>query len=189
MMNDEIARLSAKYGAPLRVHESLPSGAFDPLRSPRTGEVAMVVLRKSGGVLLNTKDFYPEGAFRIPTGGVKPGEAVEAALLRETREETNLEVEVVRFLAVITYHAPGRANAFTTYAFLLREVSGELRVNDPDERISGWREVEAADLKGVAERLAGLEGEWRGWGVFRSVVHRVVGEMLRGETANGKRET
>ncbi|OGG55541.1 MAG: hypothetical protein A3F84_29120 [Candidatus Handelsmanbacteria bacterium RIFCSPLOWO2_12_FULL_64_10] len=178
MMNDEIARLSARYGAPLRVHESLPTGAFDPLRSPRAGEVAMVVLRKNGKVLLNTKDFYPDGAFRIPTGGIQPGEPVEAALLRETKEETNLDVAVERFLAVITYHAPERPKAFTTYAFLMREVSGELKVNDPDEGISGWREVDASELKGVAERLAGLAGEWRGWGVFRSVVHRVVGELL-----------
>ena len=177
-MDDEIATLSARYGAPLLVTESLPSGVFSPLSSPRAGEVAMVVLRKSGKILLNTKDFYPDGAFRIPTGGIKKGESVETALLRETKEEINLDVEVVRFIAVITYHAPERPEAFRTYAFLLREVSGELRVNDPEERISGWQEVEAGDLKGVAERLAGLDGEWRGWGVFRSVVHRVVGELL-----------
>ena len=30
----------------------------------------------------------------------------------------------------------------------------------------------------VAEHLAGLEGDWQGWGAFRSVVHRVVGELL-----------
>ncbi len=138
----------------------------------------MVLLRKSGRVLLNTKEFYPDGAFRIPTGGIHPGESVEAALWRETKEETNLEVEVVRFLAVITYHTPERPKAFTTYAFLLREVSGDLKVNDPDERISGWREADVLELKDVAERLAGLEGEWWGWGVFRSVVHRVVGELL-----------
>lgn len=178
MMNDEIARLSAKYGAPLRVHESLPDGAFDSLRSPRTGEVAMVVLRKDGKVLLNTKDFYPDGAFRIPTGGIRPEESVEAALLRETKEEMNLDVAVERFLATVTYDVPGHPRAFTTYVFLLRELGGELRINDPDERISGWREVDASALKGVAERLAGLAGEWRGWGVFRSVVHRVVGELL-----------
>lgn len=178
MMKDEITRLSARYGKPLFVTESLPTGAFDPLKSPRTGEVALVVLRKGGKVLLNTKDFYPDGAFRIPTGGIKPGESVEAALLRETREETNLDVEVARFLAVITYHTPERRKAFTTYAFLLRELGGELKTNDPDERISGWREVDASELKGVAERLAGLAGEWRGWGVFRSVLHRVVGELL-----------
>lgn len=177
-MNDEIEKLSARYGRPVSVTESLPTGAFNPLSSPRTREVAMVVLRKSGRVLLNTKDFYPDGTFRIPTGGVKPGESVEAALLRETKEETNLEVEVVRFLAVITYHTPERPRAFTTYTFLLREVAGDLKVNDPDERISGWREVEVSTLKGVAERLAGLAGDWRGWGVFRSVAHRVVWELL-----------
>ena len=178
-MNDEIAALAARYGKPALVTEHLPTGAFNPLASPRTGEVAMVIVRKNGGILLNTKDFYPEGVYRIPTGGGKPGEPVAAALLRETAEETNLDVEVAWFLAVITYHARGREAPFTTYAFLLREAGGELKVNDPEEGISGWREVPASDLKGVAEQLAGLEGEWTGWGAFRSVVHRVVGELMQ----------
>jgi ADP-ribose pyrophosphatase YjhB (NUDIX family) len=177
-MTDEVAGLSERYGAPLRVSATLPASDFDPLASPRAAEVGMVVRRKSGKLLLNTKEFYPEGVFRIPTGGVKEGEPVERALLREVAEETNLRVEVERFLAVITHHASGRERPFTTYAFLLREVAGNLKVNDPGERISGWLEVDVEDLKGVAERLAGLEGRWAGWGRFRSVLHGVVGELL-----------
>ena len=101
-MDDEIESLALRYGRPRFVTERLLTGAFNPLASARTGEVAMVIVRKNGGILLNTKAFYPEGAYRIPAGGVKPGEPVEAALLRETAEETNLEVAVARFLAVIT---------------------------------------------------------------------------------------
>ena len=177
-MDEEIASLSEKFGTPQLITERLPCGDTDPLSSQRQGEVAMVLLRKSNKILLNTKGFYPSGTFRIPTGGIKKGEPVEAALLRETMEETNLEVEVLRFLAVITYQVPGRPAPFTTYAFLLREIAGELKVNDPKERISGWLEVEAGCLKEVGERLANLEGDWKGWGGFRSVVHRIVGDLL-----------
>jgi NAD+ diphosphatase len=177
-MTEEIARLAERYGEPLRVTETLDAGDFDPLASPRTGEVAMVVLRKNRKILLNTKAFYPEGVYRIPTGGIEDGESVEGALLREVKEETNLLVEVERFLAMVTHLAPGRRRPFTSYVFLLREISGELRVNDPEEQISGWLEVDAGDLMPVAGRLAGLEGAWRDWGRFRSVLHRAVAPLL-----------
>ena len=177
-MQDEISSLSTRYGAPRRVIQDLPTGTFSPLSTGRTAEVAMVVLRKNGRLLLNTKEFYPQGTFRIPTGGVKQGESVEAALTREVGEETNLNVEVMRFLCLITYNAPERAEPFTTYAFQLSERSGELRVNDPKERISAWQEVEPEALRDVADRLAGLDGEWRAWGIFRSTVHRVVADLL-----------
>jgi 8-oxo-dGTP pyrophosphatase MutT (NUDIX family) len=64
-----------------------------------------MVIRRPGGALLTAiKTFYPPGAYRLLTGGVGHGEPIEAALLREVEEETGLDVEVQRFVAVIEYH-------------------------------------------------------------------------------------
>ena len=201
----EIAALTARYGAPPLFAEP---GYDDYLRTidmrARPGEVCMVVRRPNGRLITSTKTFYPADAYRLPTGGIHPGEAVYDALLRETQEETSLTVEVRRFLAIVRYQAdpasplPADSPAliadglyvFTTYAFLLDEIGGELRAEDETERIAGFRELEVADLPTLAERLAHIGGaaseavraygEWEAWGRFRAITHRAVWQELQG---------
>jgi NAD+ diphosphatase len=195
----ELEALAARYGAPRRVEASLTGRPFDPLtRNDRYGEVCMVVRRPDGRLLTAIKTFYPAGAFRLLTGGVNYGESIEAALLRETREETGLQVSVRRFLALAEYRitASGEPPAdpagepdFVSFAFLLDEVGGTLGVEDEDEEIAEFRAVTVAELPVLADRLSGLPdldsdrigGNWRDWGRFRAVVHRAVYEALSGD--------
>src|SRR2546427_9724952 len=97
----------------------------------------MVIRRPNGNVLLAIKTFYPRNAYRLPTGGVRHGERILDALLRETAEETGLETVVRRFLAHVTYRgtaaslgAPPSAPLFNTFAFLLDETGGTPRARD-----------------------------------------------------------
>ena len=54
-------------------------------------------------VLLAKRGRKPlEGAWSLPGGAQKLGETIEAALKREIFEETGLEIEVIRFAAMIT---------------------------------------------------------------------------------------
>ncbi|HUG55980.1 MAG TPA: NUDIX hydrolase [Candidatus Limnocylindrales bacterium] len=193
----EIAALSERYGAPLH-HDATISGGFaDPIRRhDRVGEVCMVIRRPGGSLLLSTKTFYPPGAYRLPTGGIRAGERIEAALLRETREETGLETAVRRFLALVSYRARGEAAPlFHTFAFLLDELGGTLGSLDPAEEILAYREVAIADLPAVARALAAvgpspserIDGDWRDWGRFRAVVHGVVHEALTSAGDDGGR--
>lgn len=191
-IQDELAELAQSYGVPLvQTVELEIEKLFDPLtrRDGRYGEVCMVVRRPSGRLLLMTKTFYPEGAYRLPTGGIKQGERVLNAVLRETMEETGLEVEVRRFLAGVAYRTniTGEQPIFYTFAFLLDEVGGRLGVLDESERIEDFREIEPVELVEVADRLShlnaeyseALEGQVRDWGVFRAVIHRAVWEALK----------
>jgi 8-oxo-dGTP pyrophosphatase MutT (NUDIX family) len=186
----EIDALAARFGQPLVVDSPLPGYFEDPIRKPdRYGEVCMVVRRPNGALLLSIKTFYPRGAYRLPTGGIHPGEEILDALVRETHEETGLEFEVRRFLARIAYHsddAPAGAPLFHTFAFLLDETGGTLGALDTTEQIEDWREIAVADLPRVADFLDDLKtagtldigGDWRAWGKFRAVVHRVVADAL-----------
>jgi ADP-ribose pyrophosphatase YjhB (NUDIX family) len=186
----EVEQLSTRYGQPLTptvTLETMTGKSFDPLsKTDRYGEVCMVVRRPNGRLLTMTKSYYPQHAYRLPTGGINIGESIFSALLRETNEETSLQVEVARFLAATTYTlAPDpQQPVFYTFAFLLNEIGGELSTIDESEDISDFHEVLPNDLPALADTLANLgsqfpNGEWRDWGLFRSFIHRQVWEALR----------
>src|SRR5690242_15701485 len=100
----QIDALAERYGKPRRVAAVLQAYPASPLSmTDRFGEVCMVIRRPSGRLITAVKTFYPAGAYRLLTGGIHHGELVETALLRETQEETGLDVAVRRFLAVIEY--------------------------------------------------------------------------------------
>src|SRR6185312_822384 len=103
---DELEQLAQHYGRPLVRDVALSvQKMFDPLnRTDRFGEVCMVVRRPGGNLLTMKKTLYPQGAFRLLTGGINYEERVLDALLRETYEETGLEVSITRFLAAVAYH-------------------------------------------------------------------------------------
>lgn len=186
----EITALAARYGAPRRITATLDGNPFDPLtKSDRYGEVCMVVRRRDGRLLTSIKTFYPAGCFRLLTGGVAHGETIEAALHREVGEETGLQTVVRRFLAVVEYHP----YAFATFAFLLDECGGALGSRDPHERLGAFREIDVSELPALAATLeaapdrwdAEICGNWRDWGRFRAIVHRVVYEVLTDSATAG----
>ncbi|GAB4214621.1 MAG: NUDIX hydrolase [Roseiflexaceae bacterium] len=188
-LETEVAALAERYGPPRRVSADVASDTFEPLSlRDRFGEVCMVVRRPSGCIITAIKTFYPPGAFRLMTGGIHHGETIEAALLREVREETGLDVAVRRFLAVIEYNG---SHPFATFAFLLDELGGTLAPTDASEQIGTYREVELGELPALAQTLEQCYtlgtperiGSWRDWGAFRAIVHRVVYEVLAGDAA------
>ena len=191
-IQDELAQLAQAYHQPLvRTVDLASDDTFNPLRKRdgRYGEVCMVVRRTNGRLLTIKKTSYPSATYRLPTGGINPGERILDALIRETVEETGLQVAVDRFLAAIAYRAKGTGEqpVFYTFAFLLDEVSGKLGPTDLDESIEDFREIEPDELVTVARHLSQLEptaaiemdGRWHDWGEFRAVIHRAVWDSLR----------
>ena len=169
-MEGEIADLARRFGRPRNLFHTLPTVDFGPLNRGRAAEVAMAIRRPSGRVLLQTKQNYPKETFRLPTGGIKRGEAIEHALMRETAEETSLKVEISRFVAAITYRAPRGNRVFATFLFILEELGGTLRPSDPSEGITAWREADRGELDAAAQRLRACPGGWASWGHFRALV-------------------
>lgn len=135
----------------------------------RVAEVGMAIQRPNGKILLQTKEGYPGGVFRVPTGGLKQGESIESALLRETDEETALSVEVRRFCAILSYRDAEDRKVFRTYLFLLRETGGILKEQDPEEGITGWIEADREVLAFAAEQLRDVPDSWQNWGTFRAL--------------------
>jgi ADP-ribose pyrophosphatase YjhB (NUDIX family) len=181
----EVTELAQQYGPLERRHYVLEMGerVFTHWREERghcRGEVALFILRPSGNVILHTKEFYPEGIYRVPTGGIEQGEDVMTAVHREAREETGLTVAIERCLGVLEYEFRHRGETlpFVSYVFLLRENGGQLGPQDKGERIASLREVPLTELEAVARNLRAIQADWRDWGHYRAIAHSFAAEVL-----------
>ncbi len=177
----EITAIAARYGQPLRrqitceIGEELFVTRF-MRASDRRGEVVLAIERPNGQLLLHRKAHYGPEHFRLPTGGVNLSETVLSAALRETTEETGLQVTVMRFLAVIEYalcfdliRLP-----FVSYVFHLRETGGLLS-RDGGE-VDSFGECRPNELPAIAATLCSIPGERGHWGHWRAVAHEVAAE-------------
>jgi len=111
---------------------------------------------------------------------VHPDEPVLSGVIRETKEETGLDVIVDRFLGMVEYefcHGDQRL-PFVSYVFLLRADNDRPVVQDPEEQITGFRYVTPPEIRAVAAQLRALPPKWADWGRFRAPPHDLVADVL-----------
>ena len=82
----------------------------------------------------------------LPKGTPDSGETIEETALRETREETGLEVEIERRLASIRYFFVRGSTRFhkTVHFFLMRPIGGRLDDHDAEFDEVAWVDLEEA---------------------------------------------
>ena len=167
-------RLCPRCGAELSTGVP-PGDDRERLRCPACGlvlydnpapTVSAIVVR-DGRVLLTRRGIEPQkGMWDTPGGFVEAGEDPEAALRRELREETGLEIEVDGLLAIIpdrygdgpatlnvfyvarALGGPGEARSDVTEIgwFAPDEVPAELAFRNGETAIALWRSARAARL-------------------------------------------
>jgi ADP-ribose pyrophosphatase YjhB (NUDIX family) len=129
----------------LRLREKI---GHDPL--PLVG-VTGVVLDASGRVLLTLRSDTRRWA--LIGGIVEPGEPPARAIVREVLEETGVEAELSRFVAVIAEpprrYPNGDQVQFLTLQFVLRALSGHARVADDESLEVRWFPLD--DLPALSE--------------------------------------
>lgn len=133
--------------------------------APRPSCHAVVI--EDDAVLLVRRGSEPfRGSWGLPGGAVELGETVVAALQRELREETNLEIQVERFLAYkdAVGHDPvsGRiSHHYVILFFTARRIGGHLQAASDAAEARWVRRDELSGLPLVPDLPAILDLAWR----------------------------
>ena len=113
---------------------------------------AVIVKDEKILILRRTKK---ENCFRemwdIPGGGINFGETPEEALKREVKEETNLEVEVIKPLRVWTFFKDENTQVVGVTMFC-RYKSGDIRLSEEHEEFK-WIRPEEIEKYNVHEGI------------------------------------
>ena len=175
-----LAEARARYGEPLRLRwegeiseREHALATYDP---KRMHDVTLFILNGDRLALIR-KPPFPEGVWRPPGGGIKPGEDLAVGAAREALEETGLRVELRRYLVDAEarfvyqpFEVPWR-----THVFLATTEDEELAPRDVDE-IAAARWGTLDELGGpLRERLLATgRAFWR----YRVALHDCALEAL-----------
>src|SRR5438445_11445737 len=106
-----------------------------------------LVVDDAGRVLLiRARDLRNQPVWTLPKGALNPGESAADAALREVREETGWECEVVRELDAVTYwfQRDGRRIRKTVRWYLMRPLQ---KVGEHDHEVDEVLWAERADAE------------------------------------------
>lgn len=120
--------------------------------------VDMVLMRKDGSFVLVKRAFEPyKGCWALPGGLAEYGKSLEESAVREAKEETGLDVEIVRVLDVFSNPERDPRGHVISVCFFAREKGGELKAGSDAQEVKAFRKVPA----NLAFDHEGLLRNWR----------------------------
>ena len=141
-----LTETARRWGEPRRidlVFEITPRerGILHNTSQPDRAHDITFFVERDGRFAVIAKPFFPPGVWRAPSGGLAPGEELEAGAKREALEETGLAIELDRYLLRIDarFTLGAETEPWRTQVFLARAPSGELVPRDRREiRAAKW---------------------------------------------------
>jgi ADP-ribose pyrophosphatase YjhB (NUDIX family) len=146
---------------PRRDYEDDPNA---PKANSLVPAASVVVVDEAGRVLLQRRT--DNGMWALPGGKHEIGESLADCGIRETREESGIDVEITGIVG--TYTNPAHVFAYDdgevrqeySICLLARPVGGELRVSDESFEVAWFDPAEVDDLPMVASIRKRVD-DWR----------------------------
>ena len=127
------------------------------LKSLRLVAAKAIIRNKNGDVLLLQQSdeaaVSNAGQWHMPGGIVEPHETVQQAVIREVKEETGLDVQVVKLLDVGEWEADIRGHHFTFVGlfFECSAVAGDIKIDPAESKNYRWINLNDMDSIKIVE--------------------------------------
>jgi len=105
--------------------------------------VDIIIKREDNSVILIRRKKEPfKDQWAIPGGFIEYGETAEHAAIRETKEETGLDVEIIKLVGVYSDPMRDPRGHIISIAFLAREIGGNLVASDDARAVKVFKTTE-----------------------------------------------
>ncbi|GAV11815.1 NUDIX hydrolase [Paenibacillus sp. NAIST15-1] len=108
--------------------------------SPRHTLVAAVIVRNSNHDILLIRG--AKRGWEIPAGRVEEGESITAAAVREAREETGIDIEIIKYCGLFQHVR----DSVCTALFIAKPIGGMPQTSEESDEV-GFYSVEEARSK------------------------------------------
>jgi len=126
-----------RCGSPMReLHDEMQKSCVNCefLSYPRISPAVIMSVIRGDAILLGRAPRFPAGMYSTLAGFVEPGEILEEAVRREVKEETNIDVTDIRYIASQAWSFPHSL----MIGFTCRYAGGELIINSAELEHAEW---------------------------------------------------
>lgn len=99
-------------------------------------KVAVYLLLKKGNKTLFMKragSGYMDGFYGLPSGHVEENETLKMAMIREAKEEINIDIEPQDLHLELTLHRNSKAGEYIDLFFSVSNYKNSIRINEPEK--------------------------------------------------------
>lgn len=110
-----------------------------------TAGVGLLVFNNENKILMQLRTDYNQWGF--PGGSMELGESFEEVAFRELKEETNLEIDDLKLIKILsgkdTYREYPNGDKLydITAIFVIKKYHGELKINDDESKKLDWFDI------------------------------------------------